>query len=296
MKYGLQIKKEQIHVCPICASKNVCTVLHGKDFESATGLYNVDACESCGICFTNPRPIPEDIPLLYEKRNSSDFVKSSWAVESLRRLSVRRDLNQILSDVKETVSVADFGCGDGFFSLQLSDHPKCRKVSAIDFHDFPPPYLQKKGVPVRYCSYQEYARLSETYDIIFCRHVLEHVVNPLHLIGQMQEKLNHGGMIVLEVPNDGSVWRAIFGKYYFGLYLPRHLFHFNEKSLRNLLKEFKKVTLFRTHTPVLGRSIGYLLGKPLQNTGIIGLSLFPLQIFFDCLMRTSSVLRIVAIK
>lgn len=296
MKYGLQIKTEQIDACPICGNKNIRTVLHGKDFESATGLYNIDACESCGICFTNPRPTPEDIPLLYEKRNSSDFVKSSWAVESLRRLSVRRDLNQILSDVKETVSVADFGCGDGFFSLQLSRHPKCRKVSAIDFHDCPPLYLREEKRTVRYCSYQEYAKRSESYDVIFCRHVLEHVLSPLHLVEEMKGKLNHGGMVVLEVPNDGSVWRAIFGKYYFGLYLPRHLFHFNEKSLRNLLKEFKTVAVFRTHTPVLGRSIGYFLGMSLQNTGITGLSLFPLQIVLDRMMQTSSVLRIFAIK
>lgn len=294
MKSDIVIETEYLSVCPICGSGDICTVLCGRDFESDTGFYNIDTCKNCGIHFTNPRPTEESVPALYESRSSSDFVNPGGRlVEYLRRESVKSHINRILSPTNGKLSVLDFGCGDGFFSLQLHRHPKCGQIVATDFHEKPPPLLENEK-EIIYHSYHKFAECSDSYDAIFCRNVLEHLPNPGDAVNKMRNKLNCGGFLVVDVPNYDSAWRRIFKKYYFGLYLPRHLFHFTGKDIPHIMKGFEKTRVFKSHTPVLGRSLGYLLGNSLQNVGLMGLSLFPFQFFFDSVMGTSSMISITA--
>ena len=183
----------------------------------------------------------------------------------------------------------DFGCGDGFFTLQLRHHPQCSTITACDFHDSPPFYLRSRD-DIRYCSFEEHHQTGGGYDLIICRHVLEHLIDPAQWIKELQKALIPGGILVVEVPNFGSVWRKIFGRYYYGLYLPRHLFHFDERTLKMVLEDFEMLVEYKSHTPVLGRSLGYLLGVSFKNIGMPGLMTYPLQVVCDCLMGSSTVL------
>jgi ubiquinone/menaquinone biosynthesis C-methylase UbiE len=185
--------------------------------------------------------------------------------------------------------VLDFGCGDGFFTLQLRRHPQCRTITACDFHDSPPFYLRSRD-DIRYCSFEEHHQTDDRYNLITCRHVLEHLTHPAQWIKKMQNTLTPGGILAVEVPNFGSVWRKVFGRYYYGLYLPRHLFHFDESTLKMMLEDFEMLAEYKSHTPVLGRSLGYLLGTSFNNIGMPGLMTYPLQVLCDRLMGSSTVL------
>ncbi len=120
--------------------------------------------------------------------------------------------------------------------------------------------------------------------------MLEHLIDPAQWIKELQKALIPGGILVVEVPNFGSVWRKIFGRYYYGLYLPRHLFHFDERTLKMVLEDFKMLAEYKSHTPILGRSLGYLLGVSFKNLGMPGLVTYPLQVVCDRLMGSSTVL------
>jgi SAM-dependent methyltransferase len=296
MERMTQINTEKLAVCPLCGSDKLIIFLEGADYETFTGVYHIEECQGCHIKFTNPRPTASDLPKLYEDRNSSDFVKPFILIDKLRSFSIRRSLaelpNEMLSGNK---SVLDFGCGDGFFSKELADFNSGLGVVATDFHSECPPRIVDNP-QVKYRSQSLFQEENGQYDVIFCRHVLEHALDPAAFIQALEQRLTKNGYLVIEVPNADSIWAKVFRNYYFAYYLPRHLFHFNEATLAPLLRSFGGKTIAKRNTPVLGRSLGYMMRLPIENTGILGLSLYPLQLILDKLARSSTTLLAIAQK
>ena len=289
------IRKDFMTGCPACGSAKFFTEIESRDFESGTGSYRVECCRQCGMRFTNPRPTADSLYDLYAARESADYVRPHWITERLRALAIRRWIGQVTAHAGPLESALDYGCGDGFFSNQLARCDTFREITAVDLHDRPPFYLEGLNV-VRYRSFEQLRKEEKRYHFVFCRHVIEHIPYPSAVLADLEILLAAGGTLVVEVPNFHSMWRKVFGRYYFGLYLPRHLLHFDQHTLRALFRGYEQVKLFRTHTPVLGQSLGYLSGLALGNLGLIGLGLFPLQVLVDKSDRSSSVLSLVLRK
>jgi SAM-dependent methyltransferase len=76
----------------------------------------------------------------------------------------------------------------------------------------------------------------ESFDAITCFHVFEHVYQPKELLAKVREWLRPGGIFYTEMPNIDSAGARIFRSYWYGLELPRHLFHFSPATLRNLAR------------------------------------------------------------
>ena len=290
-----KIQTEPVSGCPVCGSTEFETEISSRDFESSTGRFCVERCLQCAMRFTNPRPTAQSHFDLYRSRQSADYVKSQGITDYLRALALRRWISTIVAHSGHCDPVLDYGCGDGFFSRQLARCGRLSNIAAVDLHDLPPAALENQHA-VRYLSFEQLQKENGQYQLVFCRHVIEHLSDPSLLLGQLERLLMPGGTLVVEVPNFDSVWRKIFGPYYFGLYLPRHLLHFDGHSLCKLFGRYRQVRLYHTHTPVVGQSLGYLSGTSVGNLGLIGLSLYPLQVLVDRIARSSSVLSLVLRK
>jgi SAM-dependent methyltransferase len=79
---------------------------------------------------------------------------------------------------------------------------------------------------------------ASSFDIITGFHVLEHVHQPKEVIGKLWEWLKPDGILYLTVPNIDALDSHIFGSFWYGLELPRHLYHFSPASLRRLFASF----------------------------------------------------------
>ena len=181
MEYMTQINTEKLDACPLCGSDKLTVFLQGFDYETLTGAYKIEECQDCLIKFTNPRPTASDLPKLYEDRNSSDFVKPFILIDKLRSLSIRRSLAELPKDILSgKKSVLDFGCGDGFFSKAIADFNPGIAVVATDFHSESPQRLVDHP-HIKYRSQSLFKEENGQYDVIFCRHVLEHALDPAAL-------------------------------------------------------------------------------------------------------------------
>lgn len=76
-----------------------------------------------------------------------------------------------------------------------------------------------------------------TFHLINMTHVLEHLGSPRRALRQCLERLAPGGTLRLGVPNIGSIEAKIFGRYWSGLDVPRHIVHFRPSVLARLLEE-----------------------------------------------------------
>ena len=76
------------------------------------------------------------------------------------------------------------------------------------------------------------------FDVITMWHVLEHVPNLLEYIEKLKELLAPNGYLIVAVPNFKS-HDAIHYKEFWAAYdVPRHLWHFSEKSIRYIFAKY----------------------------------------------------------
>lgn len=300
----MKLQTETLSACPICGGTNLRRLLVAPDHESHTGDYGIDECATCNAAFTNPRPLESELPKLYEGRDTTDFPRLDGVVPKLRDFAIDRYLvGQLGADSltgRSGFSALDFGCGDGALARGIVRFARTRRcvlqMTAVDFHTSAPPALTVAGMDVCYQSQQAWAANPGRYDAIFLRHVLEHHPHPLRLLGELAATLNPAGRLYIEVPNRCSAWARAFGPAYSGYYVPRHLLHFDAASLRGTIERAGMTCTSQSlaHTPLLGRSLGYLGGRDIGNTGLLGLASYPLQVAVDVAARTSSTLRAVA--
>ncbi|MBZ0218267.1 MAG: class I SAM-dependent methyltransferase, partial [Fimbriimonadaceae bacterium] len=235
-KYGISFRVAELNCCPQCNDNNIKKLLDAEDFQGESGSYSAYECEKCGALFCNPQVVDEDIPKLYEARNTQDFnptVDRNSLIFRLRMFHARRQIRDFLGRIGKPTQyrAMDFGCGDGMFSLALAGNLNCLSVTAVDFQNEPPPALA--FTPVDYASISDLASgaADGSYDVVICRHIVEHVTNPREFVRQSARYLKPGGHLFVEVPNFQSIWRRIFGQHWSILYVPRHLYWFTEKNL-----------------------------------------------------------------
>ena len=300
----LKLRTETLDRCPVCDGRSFGHLVTAPDYETHTGEYGIDECVDCGVAFTNPRPVAEDLPKLYAQRDTTDFPKMGGAVQRLRDFTIDCYLAGQLADRRaaavEAFAVLDYGCGDGALVRGLlrfgNRNGRQVQVTAVDFHESAPPAIAGAGQAVTYVPNAAWHQSPGRYDAIFLRHVLEHHPQPLRLLAELAAALKPGGTLHIEVPNRRSLWARIFGRCYFGYYVPRHLFHFDRASLADSLHRagFRTASVRHAHHPMIGSSLRYLTGLGFSNTGLMGLACYPPQVSLDMLCGRSTTLLAIA--
>ncbi len=109
--------------------------------------------------------------------------------------------------------VVDYGSGDGEFSG----------------------YLNKRGfniIAYDPLTANNHLEVSDNQaDMFMFWHVLEHLPDIDDVIFKTTKKLKKNGLVVIAVPNRNSLDAQIFNKHWAAWDVPRHLYHFNNKSL-----------------------------------------------------------------
>ncbi|QGW64063.1 methyltransferase domain-containing protein [Lysobacter soli] len=298
---SIQLEIEVLDHCPMCGNATgLRELLVTRDFESGTGDYPIQECPACSLAFTNPRPSEASLPLLYSGRDTPDFATGSKGIaQRLRDISIRSYLRKRLPESSgKPLEVLDFGCGDGSLSFHAAMSPGQPVVTSVDFHDKAPALVGETNGRASYRSYWQWREGGGRYDVVFLRHVLEHHPEPTRLLTELFQALKPQGMLHIEVPNRRSVWARVFGRNFFAYYVPRHLMHFDTASVKQAIEGsgLTAIEVRKGHTPLIGRSMGNALSRDIDNLGVLGLSLFPLQILADVLFGRSTTLRALARK
>lgn len=83
-----------------------------------------------------------------------------------------------------------------------------------------------------------YELREQSFDIITMWHVLEHVYELRKDLEQLTKLLKPGGTIFIAVPNMGSYDAQYYKSLWAAYDVPRHLYHFQEKDIKNLFADF----------------------------------------------------------
>lgn len=275
-------------------------------------LYAVMLCADCGLGHTDP--IPEDIGSTYgdiyygEQRHGITGRVRAW----LRARYVERHAGKV-------GTLLDAGCGTGEFLALMSR--RGWKVGGTEL-DHRTRQLASSGIDVR-PALDEWAG-GAPIDVITMWHSLEHVVDPKSQIEAAHRLLVPCGSLVVAVPDVGGLEAKVFGRFGFGLDVPRHLYHFDLASLTRLLdragftveavghQEFEYDVVCWLQSALNAcveppnALFNWIIGRPLHKTGaelavslVLGAVLLPPALVAAAIsvaVRRGSIMKVVARK
>ena len=118
--------------------------------------------------------------------------------------------------------VLDYGSGDGKFAKYIERN--CKKVLTYD--------------PIKDHTNETNKLLQNAdlqVDMIMMWHVLEHIPDMLQVLPKLLEKITPKGYLVIAVPNNNCFDSKVYNENWAAWDAPRHLYHFNHKSLIKLM-------------------------------------------------------------
>jgi len=201
-------------------------------------------CMDCQLIFTVPF-LTQDILLKYYPKEYSPYnpkagLRGSIIGSLLRSAAMLPYCFRFGSpEWAETPSgkgiLLEIGCGAGTFLKQMTEIGwKCWGA------DVSPLVVERarKNVPQATILQSSFEELSpkETFDMIMMSNVLEHLPDPVSAVRKCFELLAPGGKLIIILPNIDSFEAKLFGRYWIGLDIPRHMVHFREHVILRLLK------------------------------------------------------------
>jgi SAM-dependent methyltransferase len=233
--------KQQNCVCEICGSSENRPLFEGGDIRywvHPERKFQVVQCSKCGLAYLNPRPAAEAIGEYYPEDDYwallSDDVQGDVKPEAVHE-SLKEIVSEVSRQFPQPASLLDVGCGGGL--LIKTFRALGWDVAGID----PSPKVvsvlkEKFGLRVE-CAYAENPPPMGKFKLVSLNNVLEHLHHPSAALKTIRtELLADDGLLMIIVPNFGSLQARYFKNLWNGCDLPRHLYQFTEQSLGKLLE------------------------------------------------------------
>lgn len=224
-------------LCNLCLMNNA-NLLFVKD------CYKIVKCQSCGLIYVNPRPTANRLSEFYNATDSaiwnseaSDMYElyttnKNWVTNYYYQLRLK-PIEQLCS---KPGRLLDVGCASGVFlavarelgwetygfepqestSRIARDKLDLNIFSATSLRDYFP---------------------DEYFDVVSIWDVLEHTMDPMGILKDINRVLKPGGILQLRTPNIDSMLFYITRKNWLWLIPPAHLYYFFPAILKTMLRK-----------------------------------------------------------
>lgn len=198
----------------------------------ADSWWPLHRCSECGLVRLGKKPeISEAYPPEYYGQAEKKFLPVFEGI-SHRPPVLLKDaelLAQKLAAAEgRNPDVLDVGCGRGYLLKRLRGAGW--NCAGIDIPGSPVP-RNETGMDCRTGDATSLPWPDKSFDLVVINHVLEHVEDPWLACHEAARVLRDGGVLYVGVPNYGSWQSRMFGRAWFPLEIPRHLFHFTPATL-----------------------------------------------------------------
>jgi len=237
--FHVKHQMENIKTCPICGSTKLETALKTKDYFLSQESFTISKCKRCDFHFTNPRPKESDLGRYYK---SEEYISHSNSNKGLFGLLYQTVRNYTLKEKYELVNrkkrgnkILDIGCATGqllhvfkdrgwnCIGIEPDEAARDFAKSEYDLSVFSPEKLQEFE--------------PHSFDVISMWHVLEHVSDLDTRMKELKNLIKDNGFVFIALPNLESWDAQHYGKYWAGLDVPRHLYHFTKSDVKTLFEK-----------------------------------------------------------
>lgn len=251
--------------CPVCGQVGGEVWLRAPDrFHGKQENYLLLRCPACRVVWLSGPPAPSEMHLHYT--HAYHRLISAAGENSPGRW---RERKATLDLYKQSGALLDLGCSSGSF---LESLPRDSwKLFGIEMSaDCARTAEARSGAQVFVGDILDGPFPVDSFDVITCFDVLEHLYEPRRVIAKVAEWLKPGGIFYVLVPNVDSAEARVFGSYWHGLELPRHLFHYSPASLKFLAEsaQLRALSIETQRNPAVGTSLRYVWDDVFGALGI----------------------------
>jgi 2-polyprenyl-3-methyl-5-hydroxy-6-metoxy-1,4-benzoquinol methylase len=224
--------------CDLCGASEAEWLLNGIDWEfGLSAELHVVECSQCGLIYLNPRPVPSSIHLIYPSRYG--FFQESAGIRRLLKAAYSRIAAPYpyLEGMKPG-RILDVGCATGTRNYPYGENGSLRQlqrkgwdVSGSEPDERAAEIARSYGISIHTGRLSDIASFAERFDVVRFNHVLEHSVSPTEDLAIAAALLKKDGRLIVSGPNIDSAAFSLFRKYWSGLDLPRHFYHFTPATL-----------------------------------------------------------------
>jgi ubiquinone/menaquinone biosynthesis C-methylase UbiE len=251
--------------CPMCGERSNTLVLYGRDrLFARPGKYRIVSCSACELRYLSPRPTldalgahypssyfiyktPEELPA-FTRPMARKFSFLRWR-DSLTRLE------RVTGPLQPSTNVVDVGCGLNDYLVALKELRGVEGIG-VDFKPELATYARERlGMTVHSGTLESVGFADGEFDIVAMNEYLEHEPNPCGVLREARRITADDGYITIEVPCVESLPARLFGSCWSQVDAPRHLIHFTEKTLTEMLR---RTGWELVHTETFG--IPYVIG------------------------------------
>lgn len=234
---------EKVESCPSCNSKDFTNHIICDDHSVTKESFAIMKCTNCGLLVTSPRPDKNSIGSYYK---SEDYISHTNQANSfinqiykIARNYTLREKFKLINNLASKQSILDYGCGTGHL-LNYIQNKKRWKTIGVE------PDEMARTIAISDYDLNVVGSLEDLPDkkfgIITLWHVLEHIHDINETIQSLIKHLSKNGRLIVAVPNFESLDQQIYKQYWAAYDVPRHLYHFNQLTIKELMK-YNKLTL-----------------------------------------------------
>ncbi len=234
---------EKLITCPVCKGENPLNIFDCKDYVASGETFTISECRNCTLRYTNPRPAESAIGRYYQSdkyishagSDKSELGVTYKIYDWVRNFSISSKLS-LIKNYHKNGKLLDLGCGLGYFlnGVRLDN---TFEATGADVSNEAIDYIREK-FNIEAINEQALNQFKDrSIDIITQWHVMEHV----HRLDERMQELNrllaNNGTMFIAVPNYKSYDAGHYKQFWDGYDVPRHLYHFNPKSFRQLMEK-----------------------------------------------------------
>jgi SAM-dependent methyltransferase len=226
-------------ICQICGGKEFTLLFECTDHLVSHRQFPVEKCRRCGFTITGNAPEPDVIGSYYE---SPDYISHTGGEKSIsdilyglaRTFMLGTKARKVRRFTKlRTGSILDIGAGTGHFVKRLRSLGW--QAEGVEVSDTARDYaINKNGVELL-GSLSEGNFSPGRFDAVTLWHVLEHIHDTDELLMSISKHIKPGGTLLLALPNSLSADARFYREHWAAYDVPRHLWHFDSKSINSLV-------------------------------------------------------------
>ena len=251
--------------CPLCGHSHAREWLRAPDrLHGRQEKYTLVRCPACSLVWLSNPPKPSEMHLHYT--DAYHKLISAGGENSPERWGFRKEA---LAQYKQCGALLDLGCSSGSF-LALMRSASWKLYGIEMSAEGARTAEARSGAQVFVGDILGAPFPHEFFDVITCFDVFEHLYEPRRIMARVGEWLKPGGLFYILVPNIDSAEARVFGSYWHGLELPRHLFHYSPASLKSLAESagLRALSLETRRNPAVGTSLRYVWDHVFRAVGI----------------------------
>jgi len=230
--------------CPLCGNRENLPFIKSRDFLYSKEEFSITKCIACGALYTNPRVKKESISKYYPfkyslylpeaaaKSRFYCFKKTIGAIFGNPNLRILRRLRD--SGAKK---VLEIGPGDGTLLTLLQKN--AFEVVGIETDAECVRRLNDSGIKCIHADLNEAKALlaDDSFNAVIMHHAFEHIYDPISALRDISLLLTDNGLLLISLPDAGSWEARLFGRYWRGLDLPRHIVHYDRGTIRKVVSD-----------------------------------------------------------